>query len=746
LRRIQFPESEYTSFLRLVQSARQIMISLFLTGRSYVHLATALVSALLALTIYADAQRRRPGRLTTGFDDVVFAISFSPDGRTLAIARGADEPSQRFGRIELWDTETGTLRHVIRGFDGPVRSVSFSPDGQTIVSGSSENHHSEKIQEKALAREGSVLGEVKWWDSKTGELKHRVTMPGEGNFSLLAAYSPDGTQLAVAESFRQRSPLQTSTPDFFPTTTNPNPFVFRGMFFSADLRLLDAQTGEPKLKLSTSWPRVALFSPDGGLLAVDNGNEIKLWNVQTGKEVHKLKGFKGRPSTIAFSPDGKLLAVVVTRYYDEPSGPFVKVIANSEVQFFDVSTWKVTLRLPNLGAVNSLAFTPGGRVLVIGGLIGQKDGAIPGVKVWDLQTGSSANLATGGEDFSAAVDLLILSRSGGLMAFRSGPATVKILDTRTGKLKRTFDENSVGDSKERATSRFVMSVKRVVAVAFSADGRTLAGELEQGEIKLWDHRTGEVKKHLAGDDESPSLVVFAADGKTLAEVTDGTLRVWDLTAIGKRDLPTPAGGTLSAIALSPDGQTVAVGIGQDLKLFNVATGAVLTTLARHQGPISRIEFSPAGRRLASADEAGAIEIWDLASGRIEKTLRAGATVTALRFAPDGRTLASALRDYSILLWNFPSGGLQQKLHKHSAVINALAFSPDGQLLASGSDDRTVVIWETASGKSKRTLKGHDQTVTSLAFSTDGSLLACAGGNASVVLWEVRNGNVNRVLR
>src|SRR5882672_2342008 len=103
--------------------------------------ASVALSLLLVLfgPIKTGAQRRHSAG-ATGFDDVVFAIVFSPDGRTLAVARGASEPSQRFGRIELWNTETGKLRHVIKGFDGPVRSLSFAPDGETLVSGSSEFH------------------------------------------------------------------------------------------------------------------------------------------------------------------------------------------------------------------------------------------------------------------------------------------------------------------------------------------------------------------------------------------------------------------------------------------------------------------------------------------------------------------------------------------------------------------------------------------------------------------------------
>src|SRR5437660_672462 len=119
--------------------------------RPCLRLALVLLAPLFLSSISADAQRRRPTGMPTGFDDVVFAISFSPDEKTLAIARGASEVAQRYGRIELWDVETGKLRHVIKGFDGPVRSISFSPDGKTLVSASSE-FRSSRIQDKARSR------------------------------------------------------------------------------------------------------------------------------------------------------------------------------------------------------------------------------------------------------------------------------------------------------------------------------------------------------------------------------------------------------------------------------------------------------------------------------------------------------------------------------------------------------------------------------------------------------------------
>src|ERR1700730_12850888 len=258
-----------------------------------------------------------------------------------------------------------------------------------------------------------------------------MTMPGEGSSSLRATYSPDGEQLAVAESFMQLSYVSSGSTMDIPDQSNPTPISIRplgpSMFFSADLKLLDARTGELKLKLSSSQPGRAMFSPDGELIAAWNANEVKLWNARTGREAHNLKGFKGLPRSIAFSPDGKLLAVASTAYDHRGWGS--AGTGRSEVKLFDVRTWNVKLRLTNLASINSLAFNPSGRVLLIGGTINEKAGAIPGVKLFDLQTGNAANLIAGGEDFSEAVDYLMLSRSGSLLAFRSGTATVKMLDT-----------------------------------------------------------------------------------------------------------------------------------------------------------------------------------------------------------------------------------------------------------------------------------------------------------------------------
>jgi WD40 repeat protein len=291
-----------------------------------------------------------------------------------------------------------------------------------------------------------------------------------------------------------------------------------------------------------------------------------------------------------------------------------------------------------------------------------------------------------------------------------------------------------------------MSVNRVTSLAFLPDGNSLSGEIEGSGIKVWDVRTGEVKKRFEDQANSDSLIAMSAAGTSLAEAgVDRMLRLWNLTNEQKRELPWPGSESASALAISTAGQLLATATDKEVTLWNAGSGERMLTLSGHETLVNRLVFSPDDRSLISADEGGTIKVWDTTSGQNRKTVNTGGKVTAMRLAPGGQWLASAGEDRSINLWDLAAGGIARKLKKHDGIVNAIAFSADGQLLASGSDDRTVIIWETATGKSKRTLKGHDLTVLSVAFSPDGSLIASGSGNASVVLWEVKSGKLNRVL-
>ncbi|MFS8086781.1 MAG: WD40 repeat domain-containing protein, partial [Acidobacteriota bacterium] len=179
------------------------------------------------------------------------------------------------------------------------------------------------------------------------------------------------------------------------------------------------------------------------------------------------------------------------------------------------------------------------------------------------------------------------------------------------------------------------------------------------------------------------------------------------------------------------------GYDKTVKLWDVASGAELRTLAGHTYTVNSVAFSPDGRTLASGSWDKTVKLWDLASGsELRRFVGHAGEVKAVAFSPDGRTLASGSEDETIKLWDVASGAELRRFVRQGGEIdsvvvgpsrgeiNAIAFSPDGRTLASGGRwDEAIKFWDLASGKELRTLPVHGYTVRSLAFSPDGRKLA-----------------------
>ena len=204
--------------------------------------------------------------------------------------------------------------------------------------------------------------------------------------------------------------------------------------------------------------------------------------------------------------------------------------------------------------------------------------------------------------------------------------------------------------------------------------------------------------------------------------------------------------SVSSVTFSPDGRTLASGSGgygdNTIKLWDVASGKMLRSLEGQSNVLS-LAYSPDGRTLASGSIGNTIKLWDVASGKMLRSLEGQSNVLSLAYSPDGRTLASGSMDSTIKLWDVSSGNMLTTLNHKG--FNHVVYSPDGQTLASGSDDHTVTIWDVATGKMSHTLDGHNNTVESVAFSPDGRTLASGSDDETIRLWDVANSNMVRTL-
>ncbi len=157
--------------------------------------------------------------------------------------------------------------------------------------------------------------------------------------------------------------------------------------------------------------------------------------------------------------------------------------------------------------------------------------------------------------------------------------------------------------------------------------------------------------------------------------------------------------------------------------------------SRHTNAVRATAFSPDGKTLASASEDDTLKLWDVAAGVEIRSLAGHAgSVYGVAFSPDGKTLASASSDDTLKLWDVAAGVEIRSLAGHAGGVQGVAFSPDGKTLASASWDNTLKLWDVATGVEIRSLAGHTGSVVGVAFSPDGKTLASASNDDTLKLW------------
>ena len=301
-------------------------------------------------------------------------------------------------------------------------------------------------------------------------------------------------------------------------------------------------------------------------------------------------------------------------------------------------------------------------------------------------------------------------------------------------------------SSNYALVRFSASAISVPTVPIS-DGDYRKWHLPDGVI----HRFG--KGHVSGTDKTG---VWPPDGHSLAISPDGQslavasgIGVWLYDVATFRELSLlPTKGKVYAMSFSRDGSTLAAGLDTGtIKLWNVASGTNIATLSeppRRGAPgwINSVSFSPDGRLLASASTLDTINLWDLESGLHTATLAEGRQTgsyvrNSVLFSPNGSILASSAFSpdgASVNLWDVATR-TQIAVLSHKQLVTSVAFSPDGRTLASGSVDETVNLWNLVTNQNIASLK-HPSPVDSISFSPDGRTLVAGLRNGPIELWNL----------
>jgi len=638
-----------------------------------------------ARTGLLDTQNIALSRPLTGHTQAVYAVAYSPDGRTLATG-GVD------ATIRLWNTSDPTrprpLGAPLTGHASAVNWLQFSPDGRTLASAGRDRT-------------------ARLWDVSDPAHPKALGQPltGHTGYAFSVSFSGDGRTLVTASYDRTVRLWDVSDP--------------------AHARPL----GEPLTGHTDSVASAAL-SPDGRTVAsAGHDHTVRLWNVadRTRPKAlgQPLTGHRSDVYAVAFSPDSRTLASVgddrTVRLWDVSDPAHAKPLGRP-----------LTGHTDTILAVN---FSPDGRTLVTGGadhtlrLWDVSDPARPGplgpplvghtgFVVWAVFSPDGRWLASAGNDrtvrlwnlpqtaltgHTGTINAVAYARDGRTVATASADRTVRLWDPRT---RRPWGPPLTAHTDD------------VTRAVFTPDSRMLATAGRDRTARLWDVSAPARPRPLSsipiGDDDVADALAFHPGGRVL--VTGGrdfTLRLWDVSDPSHpRRLGPPLTGHISRLhwaAFSPDGRTLASSSSDDkVRLWDVRDPArpraLPSIVTGDKGGILWGAFSADGRLLATAGAGHAVQLWNVRDPARPAALGHplvghSLPVRWVGFLPDGRTLASAGDDGTVRLWNVfdpahahPSGN--PMTGGHTGALDSAAISPDGRTVASAGDDRVLRLWST----------------------------------------------------
>ena len=597
--------------------------------------------AVSAANIIAQLAKIKEEKILIGHEDIVYSVSFHPNGKTVATA-------SLDGSVRIWNLASGAeISHIKAAQFGAV-SASYSPNGQHIVT-------------------ANGFSSIDIWDTNNGE--KTASYNADKRTFYQANYSPDGQSIIGASGGENAY--------YWDLNNEQGNFAFEDQYaasltakFNMDgtkvvtssddetARIWDAHTGKEILSLKghTDTLSDASFSPDGQLVvtAADDGT-ARIWDGNTGETIAVMSGHNGPVLSAIFSPDGRTI---------------LTASADKTARIWNVDTGVNTMILSgHTKAVNAAAYSPDGRTIVTA----SSDNT---ARIWNIAQMKMIALPNDEEGESA----LAISQSGKYLFVRNYSGEAHIWDAKTQKYITVYNKyNGIVDT-----------------ASFSNDAVRVALVDSDNVVHIVDTSGSGAVSQITYDNNISSIGFSPDDKHIIIGFEDGMVRVSHIDTKQEVSAFKAHEDRIYAAVFSPDGRFIATSSSAPIaNIWDAQTGQKISSLNGHSSFILFLAISPDSRLvITGADEYDkTARIWNLKTGQELAKLTHGNMINAAGFSPDGKLAVTASEDGTVRIWDTPSGAELSMLYQgdNMAAANAV-FSNKGGTIMMTSYDKPAQIW------------------------------------------------------
>jgi WD40 repeat protein/serine/threonine protein kinase len=448
-----------------------------------------------------------------------------------------------------------------------------------------------------------------------------------------------------------------------------------------------------------------------------------LWHRTRGDEEFTLAGHSNSVAGALFLNDGRTI---------------VSAASDDTLRFWDVQRRTNTLTMPLSGGTHSLALSPDGRWLAVGGQPWQ---------LFDTARRQQEFVGTNSDDIGG----LVFSPDSQQLALAAGPE-IRVLEVASRQILSIIDRSA----DQRYTAYYM-------GLAFSPDGHSLAYCQKDQTIRLTNFITG---PELVMRPANVALsLVFSRDGRFLISGGQGGLDVWD-AATGMLDRHLSGHhDEVTWVTVSPNGRLLAsAGVDQTVRLWDTASWQELRTLRGHEMGVFSVAFSSDWQQLVSASRDERLRVWDLSQLRrpeekfvsadnapLNWPLAHGDRVVLvhgnLPYAPAQVTFNSSRRVREALRLHGNQGAVsylncvtleesdRERTPPSFSAAQVLAFGPDARSVAVGWPDGRIEFWTTQPFRQVRTVADSTNAPMHLALAASGQRLSVHRADDTVEIWN-----------